>query len=128
MPIYQISSSLFLFVQYSCDTFECLDCIVDYELFLQQRYLESEGGTAAIATRMKRKKLYESFPTIDTTLLDQIFEANWCVPLCCFVQKILKWEPLTRSNNLKFSEIQVWANSVDPDQTTPGGKTTLLEF
>ena len=48
----------------------------------QQRYLGSEGGTSALATRMKRKKLYESFPTIDTTLLDQIFEANWYAQLC----------------------------------------------
>ena len=43
----------------------------------QQKFLESEGGHAAIATRLKRKKLHESFPTIDTTLLDQIFQVNW---------------------------------------------------
>lgn len=41
-----------------------------------QKSLVSEGSHAAIATRMKRQKLYEIFPTIDTTLLDQIFQAN----------------------------------------------------
>lgn len=63
-----------------------------------QKYLEAEGGHTAIATRMKRQKLYESFPKVDKTLLDQIFQAN-CYNLSETIESIqssLSYQPVQR--------------------------------
>ncbi|XP_060570620.1 uncharacterized protein LOC132728916 [Ruditapes philippinarum] len=40
------------------------------------RLLEKEGGPTAMATCLKRQKLYGRFPTLDKKLLDEIFQAN----------------------------------------------------
>ncbi|XP_033743173.1 LOW QUALITY PROTEIN: NEDD4-binding protein 2-like [Pecten maximus] len=42
----------------------------------EQKLLEASGNHNVLATRLKRKKLYEQFPGIDETLLDDIYRDN----------------------------------------------------
>lgn len=39
--------------------------------------LEKEGGRTAMATCLKRQKLYGRFPNLDKKLLDEILAVNW---------------------------------------------------
>ncbi|KAL4230773.1 NEDD4-binding protein 2 [Mactra antiquata] len=43
-----------------------------------QKLIENEGAHSVMSTRLKRQKLYEAFPKVDKTQLDEIFQA------CCF--------------------------------------------
>lgn len=41
--------------------------------------MKASGYHNTIGYRMKQKKLYEEFPAIDSSVLDEIFQANWFV-------------------------------------------------
>lgn len=43
----------------------------------QVETLQQSGSYSALSTRLKQQKLYDVFPGIDTTVLDDIFQANW---------------------------------------------------
>lgn len=48
-------------------------------LNFQREVLKASGYHNTIGYRMKQKKLYEEFPAIDSSVLDEIFQANWFV-------------------------------------------------
>lgn len=52
-----------------------------YVFFLnfQREVLKASGYHNTIGNRMKQKKLYEEFPAVDSSVLDEIFQANWFV-------------------------------------------------
>lgn len=41
--------------------------------------MKASGYHNTIGYRMKQEKLYEEFPAIDSSVLDEIFQANWFV-------------------------------------------------
>ena len=46
-------------------------------ILLQVESLRQSGSFNALSTRLKQQKLYNEFPGIDQTVLDDIFHANW---------------------------------------------------
>lgn len=48
-------------------------------LNFQREVLKASGYHNTIGNRMKQKKLYEEFPAVDSSVLDEIFQANWFV-------------------------------------------------
>ena len=49
-----------------------------HSIFIFQRDdLKASGYHNTIGNRMKKQKLYEEFPAIDSSVLDEIFHANW---------------------------------------------------
>jgi hypothetical protein len=50
-----------------------------FPLTFQNKDLKASGFGDTMGNRMKRKKLYEEFPAIDQSVLDEIFQGNWYV-------------------------------------------------
>ena len=52
----------------------------------------------------------------------------WCVRTAKALARLMSWLKSAYSNDPKFSDRQVWANSIDPDQTAPDQGLHCLPF